>query len=461
MIALGIDVGTTHTKVLALDVASGATLALESATTPVRKDAAGEAHRPADVLATVIELIGRVAGCLDDPGAVRTLCVASVGEEVVLLDEAERAIGDAIAWYDPRGFDEAAAFLAGVGAEVPLSRRWPPDPTFSLFKLKWTRDHRPDEYAAARTWTDLGDYVLAGLGGEVVMDWSHASRAGAFDLGSRSWDARTITAAGLDMAFPRLVPSMTVIGEIGREVTAATGLPAGVSIVTGGHDHLCAAYGAGVRSSAELFLSAGTSEAHLALLPAPLEGEAAGRVDQGCFVDAGSYYAHINIHSGHFFQQWRRLLYGDVDDTTMYAEIETVPAGAHGSTFEPTDDLRRGSLDDVPYDAGREVLMRAVLEGLARRSAAIVDELESASGSPYELILAAGHPTRVPFWKALRLAAYGRPMAAVDEPESTAFGAAVMAAQASGLPGADALVARRVTWAGADEDAEADADRSS
>ena len=446
MIALGIDVGTTHTKVLALDVASGTTLAVEAAPTPVRKDEAGEAHRPADVLASVIELVGRVTATLDDPAAVRALCVASVGEEVVLLDEASHAIGDAIAWYDPRGFDEAAAFMAGAGGAVPLSQRWPPDPTFSIFKLQWTRDHRSEEYAAATTWTDLGDYVLSGLGGEVVMDWSHASRAGAFDLESRSWDGATIEAADLDVAFPRLVPSMTVIGEVGREVAEATGLPAGVALVTGGHDHLCAAYGAGVRSSAELFLSAGTSEAHLALVAAPLEGEAAGRVDQGCFIDAGSYYVHINIHSGHFFQQWRRLLYGETDDSAMYAEIEAVPAGAGGATFELADDLRRGRLDRVPYDADRKVLMRAVLEGLARRSAAIVDELEAASGSPYELILAAGHPTRVPFWKTLRLAAYGRPMAAVDEPESTAFGAAVMAAQAAELDGATQLVARRVTW---------------
>lgn len=451
MITLGVDVGTTHTKVLALDVASGATLALESASTPVRQDASGEAHRPADVLAAVIELIGPVTASLHDPSAVRALCVASVGEEVVMLDDSDRAIGDAIAWYDPRGFDEAAAFLEGDGGRVALSRRWRPDPTFSVFKLLWTRGHLPHEYAAASAWTDLGDYVLSGLGGDVVMDWSHASRAGAFDLATRAWDAETIEVAGLGLAFPRLVPSMSVIGEVRGEIAASTGLPAGVALVTGGHDHLCAAYGAGVRSSAELFLSAGTSEAHLALLEAPLEGEAATRIDQGCFVDARSYYAHINIHSGHFFQGWRRLLYGDTDDEAMYAEIETAPSGAGGATFELTDDLRRGRLDNVPYDAGREVLMRAVLEGLASRSAAIVNELEAASGSPYRLILAAGHPTRVPIWKQLRLAAYGRPMAAVDEPESAAFGAAVMAAQAVGIPGADALVARRVSWDKADE----------
>jgi xylulokinase len=288
--------------------------------------------------------------------------------------------------------------------------------------------------------------VLHGLGAELVMDWSHASRAGAFDIVERAWDPATIEVAELGLDFPRLVPGQTVIGTLDPDLTKHLGLQPGVALVSGGHDHLCAAYGAGVRSTRELFLSAGTSEAHLSLLEAPLEGDAAARIDQGCFVDATSYYAHINIHSGHFFKQWRRLLYGDLDETAMYAEITSVPPGAEGVTFELTDDFRRGRLDEVPYDADRQTLLRAVFEGLARRSAAIIDELESASGSPYELILVAGHPTRVELWRSLRMAAYGRPMAAVDEPESAAFGAAVMAAQAVDAPGADKLVARRIAW---------------
>jgi xylulokinase len=446
VITLGIDVGTTHTKVLALDTATGQTLALEAAPTPVRKDADGEAHRASEVLEIVIELTSRIVTALDDSASIGALCVASVGEEVVLLDGAGRPIGDTIAWYDPRGFEEATAFAAGPGRDLALSRRWPPDATFSLFKLIWTRDHRPDEFAAATSWTDLGDYVLSGLGGEPVMDWSHASRAGVFDLAARAWDPSTIEAAGLDIGFPRLVPSMTVIGRVSSAVTERTGLPGEVAIVTGGHDHLCAAYGAGVRSTALLFLSAGTSEAHLALVEAPLDAPAGRTVDQGCFVDASRYYVHINIHSGHFFKQWRQLLYEGVDDAEMYAQIGAAPDGAGGITFEPAAELRHARLDNVPYDAGRGWLMRAVLEGLAHRSAAIVDELEAASGAPYELILAAGHPTRVPLWRKLRMAAYRRPMAAVAEPESTAFGAAVMAAQAVDAPGADALVARRVAW---------------
>jgi xylulokinase len=90
--------------------------------------------------------------------------------------------------------------------------------------------------------------------------------------------------------------------------------------------------------------------------------------------------------------------------------------------------------------------MRAILEGLARRSADIVAFLEEAGGAPFELIVAAGHPTRVPTWRGIRQVAYDRPVASVDEPESAAFGAAVIAARAVAGPAADALVASRSRW---------------
>lgn len=164
-------------------------------------------------------------------------------------------------------------------------------------------------------------------------------------------------------------------------------------------------------------------------------------VDQGCYVDDRTWYAHVNVHSGHFFRQWRELLYAGVDDETMYAQVEA--ASASGIDFTVTDDFRLGRLDAVPYDAGREALMRAVLEGLARRSSDIIDHLEAAAGRPYELILVAGHPTRVRLWRALREAAYGRPLERVLEPEAAAFGAAVLAAAALDPMRASAVVAAR------------------
>jgi sugar (pentulose or hexulose) kinase len=446
VIALGIDIGTTHTKVVALDAERGTVLERETAATPVRRDGDGEQRDALEVVDLVAELVRRVADRLRSPDAVAALSVASVGEEVVLLDGSGVPTGETIAWYDPRGLEHARAFADGAGGDVLLSRRWPPDRTFSLFKLMWMQEHRLQEYQATVTWTDLGDFVLHRLGGELVMDWSHASRAGAFDIVARAWDRETIAAAGLALGFPRLVPSGQVIGRLDPRIADRLGLSPDVALVSGGHDHLVAAFGAGVRSTAELFLSAGTSEAHLALLDEPLEtGLGPDRVDVGCYVDDHSWYAHVNIHSGHFFRQWRDLLYPGVADDKMYAELEA--ASSAGIAFVTADDQRRGRLEGVPYDAERAALMRAVLEGLAHRSAGIIDQLERVSGSPFELVLVAGHPTRVPFWRTLREAAYRRPMASVDEREPTAFGAAVLAARAVAGTEANDLVARRTMWA--------------
>ncbi len=434
MITLGVDVGTTRIKVLALDVATRRTLALETAETPVRRDRHGEAHRPTEVLETVIDLLARVSRALAPGTEVAALSCASVGEEVVLLDGARRPVADAITWYDPRGTTQAASFLAGPGADLRLTRDMPPDATFSLFKLLWIRDHQPDDLAHSQAWTDLGDFVLLGLGGELVMDWSHASRAGAFDPWTRAWDQDTIAASGLTIDFPRLVSSGTVIGTLSADVSRRTGLPPDLRLVSGGHDHLCAAFGAGLRTTSDLFLSAGTSEAHLALVAAPVTRQADDdhryHLDQGCFVDAGSSYVHVNIHAGHVFRQWRGLLYEGVDDAVMYAELEAAASDEDAPTFDLLDDLRHGRLDELPYTAGKAAILRAVLVGLARRSADVVANLESEVGHRFERILAVGVPTGVPLWRSLRLAAYGRPLVIVEEPEMTAVGAAVLAAGA-------------------------------
>ena len=79
MITLGIDVGTTHTKVLALDAAASEVLALKTGPTPVARDADGEAHQPTEILATVLELASAIcAGFSFPPTPSRTSLLMQV-----------------------------------------------------------------------------------------------------------------------------------------------------------------------------------------------------------------------------------------------------------------------------------------------------------------------------------------------------------------------------------------------
>ena len=323
MITIGIDIGTTHTKVLALDAIAGRTLAAEVAPTPAVRDTRGDSRRADDVLETVVSLIARAVRSVDVPSQVRAVSAASVGEEAVLLDEGRRPVEDVIAWFDPRGVEQAAAFASGAGGDLALSHRWPPDPSFSLFKLLWMRAYRagtcgglhPGSILAATSWRARwrsGDGLDPCITGRRL-------RPGGSSLG-RGHDPRG--RPGLPgLPAPRPL-KRTILGTLSRPTADRTGLSDGVAIVAGGHDHLCAAYAAGLRSTAELFVSAGTSEAHLALVHAPDEGRDGHlSIDQGCYVDTGTYYVHLPVPSGTVFQQWRSLLYGDSDEETIFAEV--------------------------------------------------------------------------------------------------------------------------------------------
>src|SRR5690606_39250920 len=143
------------------------------------------------------------------------------------------------------------------------------NPSFSWSKLRWAREHLPvDAVERVRRITTLGSYVTARLAGDAVpaIDHSHASRTGFFDIRTARWMPRLVETSGwaADL-LPPLVGSGTVLGALADELRAVWRVRA-LPVAVSGHDHFCAAFAAGVRGTGQLFLSSGTSEAHVLLI---------------------------------------------------------------------------------------------------------------------------------------------------------------------------------------------------
>jgi xylulokinase len=444
---LGIDVGTTRIKALVYDSGRRRISAERDAETPVRITETGEMHEPDAVLDVALDV---AAAALADADVTELagISVTSMGEEVVLYDSDGGVVGDVLTWYNPRGRDLAPAFLERAGADLFGHVR--PDPMFSLFKFLWLADERPDDLGRTVRMTDMADHLLWRLGGgdldAVVMDWSHASRTGFFDLAARGWDRAVIAAAGLDAGiFPRLVPSGARLGTLDPAVAARLGVAPGAPLVSGGHDHFCAAYAVGVRQPGSVFISAGTSEAVL-LLTDRAPSVADVPVDAGCFVDDELWYLHQPVPSGHVFRQWRPLLYAGVGDEEMWAEVAalaaaddlhcrcTIDAGGWSVTFA-----------DVQLAATRAHLMRALLEALARDARTALDRLERLGGHAADEVVITGRATGRREWLDLRTDAFERPLVVAEQAEATALGAALLAQR--GVTGqADEGLIGRATW---------------
>src|SRR4051812_37354389 len=265
MLWAGVDLGTTHLKALLYDDRQRRVLDLAIAPTPTLHDGQLTSHDADDVVLTAL---GLLAGILDGDRArlLAGIGVSGVGEEIVTLDGDDRPTGPVLAWYDPRGHEEADTLAAG--APPRLHRRLAMDASYSLFKLLWLHAHRPDEFGRIRRVLDPSAYLLLRLGARATMDWSHASRTALFDPWTTAWDAETLRAAQLPgSSLPELVPSGTIVGTASSREAVTAGIPAGTPLVIGGHDHLCGAYASGVREPGDLYVSAGTSEAQLVVLP--------------------------------------------------------------------------------------------------------------------------------------------------------------------------------------------------
>lgn len=426
---LGIDVGTTRIKAVLLERDSGAVLAAAAAATP-QGDAGGVAvHSPGAVRHVAVNAARRALAEAGPEARAELggIAVTSVGEEAVLLDAAARPVGDVPTWFSGVGHAPALEHADELDRRAPVTGLRHPE--YTVHTLAWWARARPAPVQAATTLTDLGSWLLSSLGpGDLVMDHSHASRTGLFDAPTRSWRAEGLDVVGTGhLSLPRLVPSGTVVGELGTEPAAELGIAPGVPLVTGGHDHFCGALAAGTRSPGDLFISAGTSEAHL-LVTDSLDPAATADSEVGCFVTDGLYYLHAALPSGALYLAWTRLLGLDpaapLDDL-----LGGEPVGSRGVRGRIAAD-RRLSLDGVPLDAIPATLVRALMETTAVASRDLTRELSHTAGRAIIQRLLAGRPAESPAWREIRAAVGEGAAAFVDAQEATALGAAHLAVRA-------------------------------
>ncbi len=430
---LGIDVGTTRTKAVLLEPSGGTVLAAAAAPTPQGHVPDGDGgvavHSPGDVRGVAVDVARRaLAGA--GPAAragLGGIAVTSVGEEAVLLNAAGTPVGDVPTWFSGVGHAAAREHAAELDRRAPVTGLRHPE--YTVHTLAWWARARPAQLRAAARWTDLGSWLLSSLGpGDLVMDHSHASRTGLFDAPSRSWRAEGLAVVGAGhLALPRLVPSGTVIGELGAGAAAELGLDPGVPLVSGGHDHFCGALAAGARSPGDLVVSAGTSEAHL-LVTDSLDPAATAGSEVGCFVTDGLYYLHAALPSGGLYLTWTRLLGLDpaapLDDL-----LAGEPVGSRGVRGRISAD-RRLALSGLPLEVTPATVLRALMEATAAASRDLTRELSRTAGRAVTQRLLAGRPAESAAWREIRTAVGEGSAAFVDAQEATALGAAHLAARA-------------------------------
>ena len=448
---LGLDVGTTSVKAVVYGV-DGMAVGAASMPTPTHIPRPGWAYfRPNELWDTVVLAIRRAIADVPDPSRIAAVAVASMGESGVLIDAQGAPAADSIAWYDNRSRPQARWLAEHIGKDELFARSGLSlQPIFSLNKLLWHREHEPDAWRRSVRWLMLADYIAFRLSGECATDLSLASRTLMLNLQGKRWDERTLFQAEIDPALlAPLVPGGTALGKVLPGAAAETGLPQTALVASGGHDHVCGALAAGVTRPGQMLNSLGTAEALFLPIDEPLSDPQAGRqgYTQGAHVVGGGYYAFAGQYTSGASIEWLRTLLGTGDDAVMYdaliAGAERVPAGSLGVVFlphlrlanPPYDDPRsRGALIGLTADAGRDVVARAIFEGLAMESRGTFEPLLAYPQVVVpDSVAAIGGSTRNALLMRIKASVTNLGHEVVAAQEATALGAALLGGLGAGV----------------------------
>jgi xylulokinase len=439
--ALGLDLGTTNTKVALVELDEHAT---------VRRTASAPTPRPAELATTLTTLLRRV---LADQPPPTSIGIASMAETGVPLSADDTPLGDWLRWDGHRAGAEAAALAGRLGwDELVRATGTRPSAKVPLATWRWLRGAEPERFAAMARWSGVADLAGLLLTGRLATDHTLAGRTMAYRLPDQhglptSFDAALLAEVGLRPEQLPEVAGPAVIGRVRPGPFTDAGLAAGTPVSIAGHDHAVGAFAAGVRRPGQVADSIGTAEALLTVVAAPPDPAAVARAGMSSVVTADGRSRAVLAGSpsaGGVIEWWLAHEVGDTPAAELFAAAATADLAPgevlvlpylHGrQTPAPDPSARLRVLGRRPEHGDAE-LARALLEGLCLQARWILEEQAAlaAADATGPLAVLGGPIAANPAWLELKAHVTGRPLCLVTEPEAVAAGAALLGAVRAGM----------------------------
>src|SRR6188472_3580056 len=320
-VAIGIDVGTSAVKVIAV-AEDGEVLERREVAYPLSTPKPGWSEQNPDDWwkATKEALDGLTDG------------VAGIGlsgqmHGLVTLDAADRPIRPAILWNDQRTGAECEEIEERVGFDRLVQLTGNRALTgFTAPKLVWMRKHEPEHWDRIKHVLLPKDYVRLRLTGEHAIDVADASGTLLFDVARRTWSDEVLDALEIPREWlPRALESPEVSGTT----------PDGVPVAAGAGDQAAGALGVGVDRPGPLSIALGTSGVVFAALPAFAADDRA-RVHAFCHAVPGAWHAMGVMLSAAGSLAWlRNVAAPGVEFSALVREAEAWEPGCEGLVFLP------------------------------------------------------------------------------------------------------------------------------
>ena len=464
---IAIDAGTTSIRAVLFDRAGRPGAFTQAENPPVYFEDGRVEQEASTWREALFRILSEVSAAAGSSGIrVEAVTITANRSCVIPADSEGRALHPALMWQDVRT-DGICRELAPRSREVYERSGLPITSIFSAVKMAWIRRERPELWARTARMLGVQDYLVFLLTGNFVTNRSLASRTNLLNLESGDWDPELLGIFGIERrVLCDLVDPGETAGSLAPAAAAASGLSAGIPVITSGGDQQCAALGMGLLAAGDVVANTGTGAYVIGLADRPVRDP---DMRLYCNVAAlpGRYVAEAASPAAGVAYRWfRDRFYGGPDGSsdgfgTINAEVEASPPGAGGVVhlprFKSMGPVRgigtggpggRASFHGIGLATARGDLARAVLEGVAGDLADNLELIERWTG-PKDRVRVAGGLTRFPEFDRILAGLCGRPVVLAAESEATARGAWISAAVRLGLY-PDAASAYSASGSGAD-----------
>ncbi|MCL4109338.1 UNVERIFIED_CONTAM: hypothetical protein GTU68_038967 [Idotea baltica] len=440
---LGIDIGTSGTKTLAVRE-DGEILASATVEYPLYSPRPGWSEQePEDwwtASAKTTKAVLKKAG-------IKAEDVAGIGlsgqmHGSVFLDKNGKVIRKALLWNDQRTTAECEEIEKRAGGRKKLIQMVanPALTGFTAPKILWLRNNEPKNFDRTTQVLLPKDYVRFRMTGDFATEVSDASGTLLLDVVKRQWSKKLL--AKLDLSsdlLPKVYESEDVTGTLSAEAAKAMGLKAGIPVVGGGGDQAASAIGNGIVRSGIVSATMGTSGVVFAHSD-EVQVDPEGRLHTFCHAVRGKWHVMGCVLSAGGSLQWFRNQLCQQEIAAITEQAAAAPAGSEGLFFLPyltgertpyADPFARAAWVGLSLRHGKGHMARAVMEGATW---AMKDSIEIAKqmNIPIKEIRLSGGGARSQFWRQMQADIYSQQVVTINAEEGPAYGVALLAAAGTG-----------------------------
>ena len=381
-----------------------------------------------------------------DPFQIKAVCSTSMRQKFVLVDKKGKEIEYTLS---PESKEFGKNLIEAFGERMyDVSGHWPIPNRIAGAVIPWLRETDPFRLDHTEHLLMVSDWVNMKLTGERCTEGTSACETALYNIKANAWDMGIINDLELpNNIFPAVKYNGENLAEVKTDIANLFGLHKGTPVIIGGADTQCGLLGNGAKRFDYASIGGTTTPVQM-ITDFPIF-DRERRTWTNNFFQAGSWIIESNAGSTGKALRWLKEKISKIDYDELNKLAKITPKGSNGvqcflgcHLFDAGPPYwekdRLGDMDMLPMIVGNNSfdlgdLARSIIESNCYAVKANVEQLKEITGrTPDELIFCGGN-SKSKIWAQIQADVLGIPLKIPRIRDSTAVGAAILAAVGTGF----------------------------